>query len=126
MTSKILVSLPQEFLEDVDRVAAEEHRSRSELVREALRAYLEMRRVKEMRLKQVVERGISYGESAAWDLASDEALANLERKAEEERGKRIKESLQALAGKGTFADIKDPLEWQRRIRKDRPLPGREE
>ena len=46
--------------------------------------------------------------------------------AEEERGKRIKEALQALAELGTFADIKDPVEWQRQIRKDRPLPGREE
>jgi uncharacterized protein (DUF433 family) len=40
MTNKILVSIPEKFLEDVDRVAAEEHRSRSELIREALRAYL--------------------------------------------------------------------------------------
>jgi CopG family transcriptional regulator/antitoxin EndoAI len=43
MASKILVSLPEKFLEDVDRVAAEEHRSRSEFIREALRAYLETR-----------------------------------------------------------------------------------
>ena len=41
---------------------------------------------------------------------------------EEERKKRIKESLEM----GTFADIEDPVEWQRQIRKDRPLPGREE
>lgn len=45
---------------------------------------------------------------------------------EAERGKRIKAALQALAKRGTFADIKDPVEWQRQIRKDRPLPGREE
>ena len=44
MANKILVSLPEKFLEDVDRVAAEEHRSRSELIREALRAYLETRK----------------------------------------------------------------------------------
>jgi len=46
MANKILVSLPEKFLEDVDRVAAEEHRSRSELIREALRAYLEIRKSK--------------------------------------------------------------------------------
>ena len=46
MTNKILVPLPEKFLEDVDRVAAEEHRSRSELIREALRAYLEIRKSK--------------------------------------------------------------------------------
>lgn len=43
MANKILVSLPEKFLEDVDRLAAEEQRSRSELIREALRAYLEAR-----------------------------------------------------------------------------------
>ena len=41
------------------------------------------------------------------------------------RGKRIKAALQRLAELNTFADIKDPVEWQRQIRKDRPLPGRE-
>jgi len=45
--------------------------------------------------------------------------------AEKERGKRIKAALQTLAELGTFADITDPVEWQRQIRKDRPLPGRE-
>ncbi len=48
MANKILVSLPKKFLEDVDRVAVEEHRSRSELIREALRAYLEMRQSKKV------------------------------------------------------------------------------
>ena len=55
MANKILVSLPEKFLEDVDRVAAEERRSRSELIREALRAYLEAR----LRRK-VGERPASY------------------------------------------------------------------
>ena len=48
MANKILVSLPEKFLEDVDRVAAEEHRSRSELIREALRAYLEIRQSRKL------------------------------------------------------------------------------
>ncbi|SRR6266498_4294059 len=48
MANKVLVSLPEKFLEDVDRVAAEEHRSRSELIREALRAYLETRQSKKV------------------------------------------------------------------------------
>ena len=46
MANKILISLPEKFLEDVDRVAVEEHRSRSELIREALRAYLEVKKGK--------------------------------------------------------------------------------
>ena len=44
MANKILVSLPEKFLEEVDNVATAEHRSRSELIREALRAYLETRK----------------------------------------------------------------------------------
>jgi len=36
----------------------------------------------------------------------------------------LKESLEKLAKMKVFADIKDPVEWQRQIRKDRPLPGR--
>ena len=44
MANKILVSLPEKFLEEVDRVAAEEHRSRSELIREALRTYFEAKK----------------------------------------------------------------------------------
>lgn len=44
--------------------------------------------------------------------------------AEAQRGKRIKDALQTLAKLKTFADISDPVEWQRESRKDRPLPGR--
>jgi predicted nucleotidyltransferase len=43
MTTKVMVSFPDEFLAEVDRVAQEEHRSRSELVREALRLYIGLR-----------------------------------------------------------------------------------
>ena len=44
MAIKVMVSFPEEFLEQVDQVAREEHRSRSELLREAMRVYMEMRR----------------------------------------------------------------------------------
>ena len=43
MATKVMVSFPDEFLRQVDRVAQEEHRSRSELVREALRFYIGLR-----------------------------------------------------------------------------------
>jgi hypothetical protein len=39
-TSVFSVSLPPEMLEDLERVRREQHRTRSELVREALRRYL--------------------------------------------------------------------------------------
>lgn len=38
--SKILISMPKDFLAHVDKVAANEQRTRSELIREALRGYL--------------------------------------------------------------------------------------
>ncbi len=37
----------------------------------------------------------------------------------------LKKSLDKLAKMRVFADIKDPVAWQRQIRKDRPLPGRD-
>lgn len=41
MTAKMIsVSLPEEMLPEIDGVARKEHRSRSELIREALRQYL--------------------------------------------------------------------------------------
>jgi uncharacterized protein (DUF433 family) len=57
MANKILVSLPEKFLEEVDKVAAEEHRSRSELIREALRAYIDVRDIKK---GKVGEQSASY------------------------------------------------------------------
>jgi metal-responsive CopG/Arc/MetJ family transcriptional regulator len=43
MTRKVMVSFPEEFLSQVDMVAQAEHRSRSGLIREALRRYMETR-----------------------------------------------------------------------------------
>lgn len=43
MTTKVMVSFPNEFLAQVDEVAKAEHRSRSELIREALRQYMAAR-----------------------------------------------------------------------------------
>ena len=44
---------------------------------------------------------------------------------DQERGERIKAAFQTLSKLNTFADIDDPVEWQRQLRQDRPLPGRE-
>ncbi len=38
--AKILISMPDKFLESIDKLADTEQRSRSELVREALRNYI--------------------------------------------------------------------------------------
>lgn len=41
---KVIISVPEEFLIEIDKAAKEEHCSRSELLREAARLYLEMRK----------------------------------------------------------------------------------
>ena len=38
--ARVLLSLPDDFLNRVDKVAGREQRTRSELIREALRAYI--------------------------------------------------------------------------------------
>lgn len=42
-----------------------------------------------------------------------------------DRRKRMAEALEKLAASDAFSEISDPVEWQREIRKDRPLPGRD-
>jgi antitoxin component of MazEF toxin-antitoxin module len=37
----------------------------------------------------------------------------------------IKKAIRELQRVGAFKDIKDPVAWQREIRKDRPLPFRD-
>lgn len=43
--ARILISMPDDFLDRVDDLATEEQRTRSELVREALRSYLKRSRI---------------------------------------------------------------------------------
>lgn len=38
--TRVVVSMPEEFLENIDKVAESENRTRSELIREALRRYM--------------------------------------------------------------------------------------
>ena len=38
--ARVLISMPDEFLSKIDGVALDEQRSRSELIREALRTYI--------------------------------------------------------------------------------------
>ena len=45
--ARVLISKPEEFLSRIDEVADGENRSRSELIREALRTYIHKQRVKE-------------------------------------------------------------------------------
>ena len=45
--ARVLISMPDEFLNRIDEVAGTESRTRSELIREALRSYIHKSRVKE-------------------------------------------------------------------------------
>ena len=42
------------------------------------------------------------------------------------RRQKIVEILEKIAATNVFANISDPVEWQRELRQDRPLPGRNE
>jgi CopG family transcriptional regulator / antitoxin EndoAI len=41
-STRVLISLPEKFLSEIDLLADEEQRSRSELIREALRNYIRL------------------------------------------------------------------------------------
>ena len=41
------------------------------------------------------------------------------------RRQKTVEILEKIAASNVFADISDPVEWQRELRQDRPLPGRD-
>ena len=45
--ARVLISMPEEFLEQIDGVAEKENRSRSELIREALRTYIHKQKARE-------------------------------------------------------------------------------
>ena len=73
--AKIMVSIPEEMVADLDQVAKQEHRSRSESVREALRLYIWGRRKKSHSIPgQVpdVRKAIAVQDAlAAVDIAKD-------------------------------------------------------
>jgi len=45
--ARVLISMPEEFLNKIDQVADGENRSRSELIREALRTYIYRQKARE-------------------------------------------------------------------------------
>ena len=45
--ARVLISMPEKFLDEIDGVAEGENRSRSELIREALRTYIRRNTVRQ-------------------------------------------------------------------------------
>jgi len=68
-TSTVNISFPKEFLEEIDRMAEVEARSRSELIREATRMYLTQRKrwdaIFAFGAKQAVKLGLTEKDIAA-------------------------------------------------------------
>jgi metal-responsive CopG/Arc/MetJ family transcriptional regulator len=54
--AKVLISMKEEFLDEIDRLADSEHRSRSELIREALRLYMRARQKSVLDAKQIANQ----------------------------------------------------------------------
>lgn len=73
------ISLPLDLAEEVDRLAQQEHRSRSELFREAFRRYVNSQRRWERILDLGPEVAATAGlkGEAAIDAAVDEAVAQV-------------------------------------------------
>lgn len=44
--ARVLISMPESFLDQIDEIAGSESRSRSELIREALRTYIYKNRMR--------------------------------------------------------------------------------
>ncbi len=82
-TKRIMISLPQNLLTEVDGIVALEKRTRSEFIREAMRLYLRER--KKRQIRERMQRG--YLEMAGINLAlSNEAVY-----AESEAGRILEE-----------------------------------
>lgn len=44
--AKVMISVPEQFLDKIDNLANNENRTRSELIREALRIYIDRQNIK--------------------------------------------------------------------------------
>jgi antitoxin component of MazEF toxin-antitoxin module len=66
----------------------------------------------------------AYIEDARLTLGdkADLALPQIHKKQDPEKLQKLWQELQGLK---PFREIEDPVAWQREIRKDRPLPGRD-
>ena len=75
MSSKMIsVSIPEEMLPEIDNAARKEHRSRSELIREALRRYLSADRSRMLPIDDAQRDEIEAIEHGRADFARGEFI----------------------------------------------------
>ncbi len=79
-TRRIMISLPHQLLQEVDRVVEEEHANRSQLVREAMQMYIWERRRQTLRekLKDGYQRMAALNLVLAEEGSDDRALDHYE------------------------------------------------
>jgi hypothetical protein len=76
-------------------------------------------------MKSSHHKPVLHPPSVGTSVDMEAVVPNPERPLSPEERRRIREkALTELADIRAFRDIEDPVEWQREIRKDRPLPGR--
>lgn len=82
-------------------------------------------------------RATIHGDRIEWDgeapkdltqaasIKVDVTVVSAKPKLKKPNGKKMAEALAKIAARGGITSIKDPVKWQREVRKDRPLPGRD-
>jgi hypothetical protein len=68
-----------------------------------------------------VPDGLENGGTVTVDMT----IVSKARKWKKPDGKKMVEALEKIAALGGVKSIPDPVAWQREIRRDRPLPGRD-
>lgn len=71
-TKRIMISLPQNLLQEVDGVVERENSNRSELIREAMKLYLKERQKRQIR--ESMQKGYMEMANINLDLASESFL----------------------------------------------------
>ena len=70
-SAKIMISVPEEMLSELDHKAKEDHRSRSEFIREAVRHFLELKKTQSVPGQiQRVQKAVSVQDALAKEDSS--------------------------------------------------------
>ena len=77
-SKKIIVSLPNSLLDEVDNIAAAQNMNRSQFIREAMKVYVEERKRREVRERMkagyLAMASLNAAYSEEWLTAEEEAL----------------------------------------------------